>query len=575
MHATSTPATAHNHYDSQGFVTRRAWNTLQPISHLPFDVVTRIIRFLADRDPAGLVAIPGGGRRLELGWIRPATHVYSHWRNCALNDHALWARSACEVPTKQIFDVLSDRAGSMPLVLSNLRRWLLVEDVTSGSPVVPEHFFSTFTRAESVQLALRPIECSRVASLLSVADASLSLRIVHLHARPDATDPDALLDNYWPKEYSPFETPSKSNIEDVLFSSFFIPIPTPNLISLRLFHKKERDWVPNTSELLAFISSAVRLESLWLCHWNSNPSLVPREEKLTMPRLAELVLVGRRTELHTALARHLVCPRLKTVHCDSVVGRYFHPHTHALERRDVLSSLQVSDAEFDQASCFFSLKVTANTVDVHMGDFSDYHPEDIARPPHAELASSPKIDQSIATYRPRYLSTYNASALRSRSAFYFRIQSTPGDDLDTRSSRTLHWIVDAYAWQYTDRLCAVTTLHLGTYDPPRPIDWPEVLAHFKSVHTFILNRDHPAASREDGPIAALTRSVFAGTMLLPQLHTILSDKKTPWRAVDVAALRTLTKARARCGAPPLRVRPLRKSDGRPEILQYYANLLPT
>ena len=86
--------------------TRRAWNALQPVSLLPFDVVTRIIRLVADLDPAGWTVTCAGDRRTELGWIESTTHVYSHWRDCALNDRLLWARRACEIPNEEVFDEL-------------------------------------------------------------------------------------------------------------------------------------------------------------------------------------------------------------------------------------------------------------------------------------------------------------------------------------------------------------------------------------------------------------------------------------------------------------------------------------
>ena len=101
--------------------TRRAWNALQPVSLLPFDVVTRIIRLVADLDPAGWTVTCAGDRRTELGWIESTTHVYSHWRDCALNDRLLWARRACEIPNEEVFDELVLRAGSMPITLNNIR----------------------------------------------------------------------------------------------------------------------------------------------------------------------------------------------------------------------------------------------------------------------------------------------------------------------------------------------------------------------------------------------------------------------------------------------------------------------
>lgn len=75
-----------------GIASRRAHNALQPVTSLKFDITTRIYHAQADLDPPRRArAASGRGTRLSLGWIQAVTHVYSHWRDCAIQGRLLWA----------------------------------------------------------------------------------------------------------------------------------------------------------------------------------------------------------------------------------------------------------------------------------------------------------------------------------------------------------------------------------------------------------------------------------------------------------------------------------------------------
>ncbi|KZV68877.1 hypothetical protein PENSPDRAFT_504540 [Peniophora sp. CONT] len=549
--------------------SRRAHNALRPISSLAFELISRIFHDLAEQDLPEWTHTVGQGRRLSLGWIPAVTHVYSHWRDCAFQDHLLWARHACDFPYAPAFDTLSLRAGTAPLRLDNLRQWLSGNNVGVGLwGLVPAHYFANLVKAGIIQLALTLSEARRLAEMMSSAGVSDRLRILHLHVRPDTVHFHMPSFDHWPQDPLQHNLQFLSNLRDVLFSSFFVPIPTNNLVSLRLFHKEERHWLPNTTDMLALLSNAIKLESLWLCHWVCDSSLLPRDHTLLMPSLAELVLFGDDPEWHTALTAHLQYPRIKSLHCEGIVDSSFRSTASASELERALSSLQANPNHFTpEVPCLFSLRISESRGNVHIGDFSEFHLEEITRP-FSGLVTSPRMAKEVLSYSPRGIVPYDFLTLNPRSAFAFR-DNDPGS-----AHEVVHRMVTAYSQLSPSPLATVTILHLGALEKPQSIDWSQVLVHFTSATTFILDRDHPAVSSEDGPIVALTRSALSGTMLLPRLHTIITDKKVPWRAAEVNALRALASARAARGASQLRIRPLRRSDEMPAVINYFAGLLP-
>ncbi|KZV68881.1 hypothetical protein PENSPDRAFT_666165 [Peniophora sp. CONT] len=145
--------------------TRRARNARQPVSRLPFEVITNIFRHLAYADPPGwkFSGYKSDGV-IGLGWIPTATHVCSQWRTYALTDTFLWALCASEIPDTEVFEALSRRAQDVPLYLNNMRRKLLPVPprVHPDEPIheimVPQRFHSRYIHAQSVTLALADSE---------------------------------------------------------------------------------------------------------------------------------------------------------------------------------------------------------------------------------------------------------------------------------------------------------------------------------------------------------------------------------------------------------------------------------
>ncbi|KZV68884.1 hypothetical protein PENSPDRAFT_666167 [Peniophora sp. CONT] len=164
---------------------------------------------------------------------------------------------------------------------------------------------------------------------------------------------------------------------------------------------------------------------------------------------------------------------------------------------------------------------------------------------------------------------HNPTALRACSEFAFY-----DEDLESvGEARVFQSIIAAHAFGHEEVLSAAEVLHLGTYFATQGMDWPFILARFNAVRTLIIDSEQPNPSHEDGLVAAVTRRALEGKLLLPSLDTILTDKRVPWRARDVSAIRAFVEARAACGGTPLRIRPLNKDEWTPAMLNYFDGMV--
>lgn len=328
---------------------KRAHNGRQPVARLPFEVATSIFRLLAYADPPGWKFT---GKRytcsgyredpvIGLGWIPAATHVFSQWRSYALADPFLWALCASEIPTPRVFEALSVRAGSTPLYLNNMRRTLHPDHPVT---LVPQHFSTNYDRAQSVTLALGLEEVRKWANLIASTSLPPQLHTLSLNYLVSRLPwGDAPL---WEWDYGPYNySHVPSNLRHVVFKACFLPFPSHNLVTLRLFDKRSIEWAPRTPMLLEILANASKLEYLCLIYWACDATEVPSDSTLTMPSLLELSITCypdiTNWQFNTALLVHLVCPRLKILQCDGALSRHLRPSTpnQGLER--VLSAIHV------------------------------------------------------------------------------------------------------------------------------------------------------------------------------------------------------------------------------------------
>lgn len=494
----------------------------------------------------------------------------------------LWALCAANVYNPGMFRTLSLRAKDVPLHLTNL---YMGNDERGGGvsiPRLPEYFYSNYSNAQAIRLLLGREHGKKWAKIITSEGIPPTLHTLQL-ARTDTERerPRVELD-------VPSDVPSTPcNLQHVLLSWIFVPLPSHNLVSLRLFHMEDEGSARTTPVMLAMLSRATNLQSLWLCDWACDVSRATTPS-LILPNLLELILRGPSivvSRSNTALMLYLTsessCPRLKRLSCEGVLNPALTvDHSGAKpDLRRLLAALRISDDHFRGSPCIYSLGMWGHQryhgdyrLTIQLGDLLyDDHLSSLVD----SISSTPNTwrkDPARFRTATECLSTsadHDPSALHASSAFSL----TDVDFGFWNAAHIFQTVVTEHASQHEGRLSAVEVLHLDVHFPTQGVDWAAILEPFTSARTLILVYNESTLFQEEGLIQAVTRAALGGKLLLPSLNDIRTDQRVPWRARDMSAIRAFNEARTVCGAPPLRIRPLNENEWKPAVLSYFDSLV--
>ncbi|KZV70849.1 hypothetical protein PENSPDRAFT_651151 [Peniophora sp. CONT] len=523
---------------------RRAYNERQLVSQvIRSGVFHDIFSYLADTYP------PGRSQKgpFPLGWIY-VTHVCASLRYSALETSSLWARHVCAFGAEHVFQVLLERAGSFPITIDNIRDYTLV-----GSQRrlynVPEHYIPALARAANINLVANYEQMKQVAHDLCGREApnltTLKLRCSHLHINAVQAVPVGALPADSPlDEVASLATHTR--LRDVELIGMYIPIAGRNLVSLRIAGLL-RDSEPTLDRTLHMLRECVNLESLRLQGFTRNARqdnpAVTDVAQVHLPKLVELVLEGRSS---LALATHLTHPPLDVASVIQSGGE----ETTIGEISTTLSSLLCAESHLSIPSQSkskvymlrfydsfmgpgFGVLLMLCASDSHIGDphiFGNRAPGDplgLCYPYAGPGGSEPQLTISVTGLDPVY------GTMRGGATFL--------EELFALQRALSHGL-----------LKSIETLHISIH-PARPLDWHTLLLPFTSVHTIVMAYEQPSFAENDGLVDALAEVNAYGTLRLPSLKTIMTDKKVPWRPRDYTRFREMLAFRATHGAPVLDV----------------------
>jgi len=296
---TTALSAIHKEIDAFKCLTRSLFssrNALAPISSLPPELLARIFRFYA------LVEPPWSGGQ-KLGWIG-VTHVCQRWRQVALDDSMLWARTVGILPSAEwIFEGLV-RARNAPL---------LFDIVGRPSPVVLSKFTPHMFHTRNLRLPRLSIHDSQVVQEICALEAPV-LEYFELGVS-DAfpiTFPAGmtLFKGHSPKLRSfttsqvviPWSLIPRGQLTQLKIT-FSRGISTPGISSLN-----------DSNQLFGLLINSPELEvlSLEFCL----PSMLPQGshgEAIHLPRLSRLSLSGSTSRV-TNLLKRLKLPSSATLH---------------------------------------------------------------------------------------------------------------------------------------------------------------------------------------------------------------------------------------------------------------------